>query len=276
MAKRTKIPEKIKSYLFEEAGMKCANPGCNNYRTHIHHIKEWSVYQTHDSEHMIAVCPSCHDEIHYGKLTIDDETVYLWKNIKREKSNRDHLYIEPSYTSKLLLGSISVTGDNGVKVFELTNNTKLTYRIEDEDIFLMNLSISNQNGKEVLKVIENHVKYIVDDKINFERRPGRFKITTNRIIDFIPIWSMPIIHKMQPNYKIVDGVLTLTDVEVLKPGLVKVEGLWARNDVVIIITNDSLNFIKPGYSKPLSLIGEGENSVLKWSGKIDSSMFRFN
>lgn len=79
MANRAKLTPK----------MKCANPRCNNYRTHIYHIKEWSVYKTHDSEHMIAVCLSCHDGIHYRKLKIDDETIYRWKSIKKGSVNRD-------------------------------------------------------------------------------------------------------------------------------------------------------------------------------------------
>jgi hypothetical protein len=159
VAKRTKIPPKMKTVLIEESGNKCANPGCNNYRVHIHHIKEWAVYRTHDSEHLIAVCPSCHDEIHYGKLTISDETIYDWKAIKRESVNRDHLYIEPAATSKMLLGSLAVTGDSGFTVFELTKSNRLTFRMVDEEIFLLNLSISDLKGNELLKVSENHVKY---------------------------------------------------------------------------------------------------------------------
>ena len=57
MATRQKIPKTQKKQLIEEAGGKCANPGCSHWRTHIHHIKHWQVYKAHDTNHMIAVCP---------------------------------------------------------------------------------------------------------------------------------------------------------------------------------------------------------------------------
>jgi len=36
----------LKKLLIEEAGYKCANPGCSNRLIEIHHIKEWSIYHT--------------------------------------------------------------------------------------------------------------------------------------------------------------------------------------------------------------------------------------
>lgn len=276
MAKRTKIPPKTKEKLIEEAGNKCANPGCANYRTHIHHIQQWSIYQTHDSDHMIAICPSCHDEVHYGKLKIDDSTVYQWKNIKRKTTNRDLLYVEPNYESKLLLGSLAVTGIKGVSVFELTKQNKLSYKLIDDEIFLMNLSISNLKGEEILKVTENHVKYTVDENIKFEKRPGRFKVTTNQNLDFIPMWAIPIILNMEPKFKFKNGILKIIDIEVISPGLVKAEGIWATDNYVIIITNNSFNIITPGLVRPLTFIGNGKHTTFEWKGKIDASMFGFN
>jgi hypothetical protein len=65
---RPKVTEEVKNRLRTEARGKCANPGCSNVRAHIHHIREWAVYKTHDDQHMIAVCPACHDAIHHGAL----------------------------------------------------------------------------------------------------------------------------------------------------------------------------------------------------------------
>jgi hypothetical protein len=54
---------------------------------------EWYIYGTHDPNHMIAVCPTCHDEIHHGRLPISDETLYKWKSIERSASSMDTAYL---------------------------------------------------------------------------------------------------------------------------------------------------------------------------------------
>jgi hypothetical protein len=64
---------------------------------------------------MIALCPARHDAVHHVPLVIDDGTVYRWKGIKREaEARRDHVYVEPGGAPKLLLGTLAVTGDQGV------------------------------------------------------------------------------------------------------------------------------------------------------------------
>lgn len=271
MGQRPKIKKDMKEKLVQEAGMKCANPGCSNYRVHIHHIQEWAIYKTHDERHMIAICPTCHDEVHFGKLKIDDATIYQWKNIKRTKNNRDQLFIEPDLDSKLLLGSIAFTGPSGLIVFELSNNSKLGFKLIDDDIFLVNLSILDLKNKEVLKIAENHVKYSLNDKIQYERRPGRIRVTTSNTLNFVPLWSLP--QMLSMNFTLDKGILTLLDIEVLRPGLVKVEGFWAESNTVVIITDEKLAFIKPHMKNPLSLVGEGENSVIQYTGKVTTGLF---
>ena len=58
MAKpRKKLKPAEKLAIVEEAGSKCANPRCSNWRVHIHHIKHWAVYESNDQKILIAVCP---------------------------------------------------------------------------------------------------------------------------------------------------------------------------------------------------------------------------
>jgi hypothetical protein len=105
-----------------EAGDKCANPGCSRPRVHIHHIKHWSVYKTHNAADMIAVCPSCHDEIHNGKLKISDDDLYTWKQVERKPTSehRAHIYVEPAQPARLLTGSLTIETTNAnLIVFEL-------------------------------------------------------------------------------------------------------------------------------------------------------------
>src|SRR5436190_22824634 len=109
---RPKVRADVRRRLVDEAGGKCANPGCPTPRTHLHHIAEWAVYQAHDEEEMIAVCPTCHDAIHDGQLEIDDDTIYAWKAIERPKSTRrDHVYVEPGESPTLAIGTMSLVGN---------------------------------------------------------------------------------------------------------------------------------------------------------------------
>jgi hypothetical protein len=269
---RKNVPERMKKALFQEAGDKCANPGCTNYRTHIHHIKEWAVYQTHDEKHMIAICPSCHDSVRYGTLKIDDETLYRWKSIPRKQTKRDHIYVEPDSSPKLLLGSISVCTKFEGKVFNLSPNNQLSFHTIDDDIFLVNLRISNIHGHELFRIVENHVKHEIKAPLIYSRRPGKIRVTSPISNDFLPDEALNSVRYYEPDYAR-DGLITIIDVEVLKPGLVRVQGIWIERDKEIVITQKQIVFLRPGMSR--SLTGEGEKTVFNWQGPIDKTMFGF-
>ena len=122
--KRKKIKPAVKRQIVKEAGSKCANPGCTNWRIHIHHIEYCAVYESNDKKILIAVCPTCHDAIHHGRLEIPDEALYTWKHIKRTKLPEiSHLYIEPGEEIKLLAGTVAVSTTNQeLIVFKLSQN----------------------------------------------------------------------------------------------------------------------------------------------------------
>lgn len=272
--KRSVVITEIKMKLIKEAGMKCANPGCINYRTHIHHIMEWAIYQTHDEAHMIAICPSCHDEVHNGKLGISDDILYSWKSELRMKLNRDQIYVEPATDFKLLLGSIAFQVSECLSVFKLSDSNKLSFRLEDKDIFLANLNVTTIDGKNVIKVIENNVKYEIEEHLKYYRRTGKITVRAPFTQEFLPQWAMKQMEYQQPQFGR-NNELTLLDIEVLKPGVVKVEGIWVNNNYIIIITKNSLSFLRPGLREPISLLGEGENTIIKYTGDITKELFGF-
>src|SRR5206468_1231026 len=146
----------------EEAGGKCANPGCDAYRIHIHHIQEWHAYRAHDQEHMIAICPNCHDAVHRGALRIEDETLYRWKEILRETEvpRREVLFIESGPPPpKLLLGDITVYGDSGLIIFDLAPGRRLGFRVEDSGVQLVGLVVTSLDDQVLLRVIDNRVTH---------------------------------------------------------------------------------------------------------------------
>jgi hypothetical protein len=273
---RRNISNAIKKRLRAEAGHKCANPGCPNRRTHIHHIREWAVYQTHDEQHMIAVCPTCHDAIHNGDIPLDDDVIYRWKSIRRDaKEVRSHIYVEPSHQPKLLLGSIGITTTSQVLVFELSRFNRLKFSIKEKEIMLLELSVATLAGHEVLRVTDNYVRYNERSDVEFKHVPGAVKVVVPASEEFVPTWA---VRHQDPFWPTI-GPMTLLAISVLKPGLVHVQGVWAETDNAIVATKDLLGFLLPNRNDSLILIGDGESSEVRYvavSGVIDPPLFRFN
>ena len=274
--KRKKIKPVVKKQIVEEAGNKCANPGCTNWRVHIHHIKHWAIYESNDKKILIAVCPTCHDAIHHGRIEIPDETLYAWKHIKRTKIPKlSYLYVEPGEEIKLLTGTIAVSTTNQeAMVFQLSHNNSLKFKILDGDIMMLNLKLADTNGKEVLRVVENYVRTKPSSDIEFLQIPGHIKVTAPANENFIPSEVLKQMQTQEKDYG-ATGSVTVLDLEVLKPGLVSVQGLWVENNKAVIITKERLSFITPGREQPISMIGAGEDTVLKYSGPITAALFGF-
>jgi hypothetical protein len=70
-----------------------------------------------------------------------------------------------------------------------------------------------------------------------------------------------------------DGRLILTELTVVRPGIVRVKGCWTTEEFSIVITEDHLSFCYPNLAQPVSLIGEGEDTVLVYSGPVTTSVF---
>jgi hypothetical protein len=276
--KRPDIPHPVKQRLIDGAGGKCANPGCASVRTHIHHIKEWAVYETHDTNHMIAICPTCHDAVHHGPLEIDDETVYRWKHVARSRVQRDHVYVEPSESSKLLLGSIYFTGKGGVTVFDLGESSRLSFRVIDGDVMLLNLAVCTTAGVELLRIVDGHVIHEAEPPVDYQRVPGRVKVTAPVTADFVPTWITPILREprtaagaFDPEFG-ADGRYTVLDIEVLEPGLVRVQGLWSAPGCAVAITREALAFLDISRDWPFAMAGGG---TILFTGPLTTSLFGF-
>ncbi|HUY75644.1 MAG TPA: HNH endonuclease signature motif containing protein [Ktedonobacterales bacterium] len=260
---RPNVPPKVKQALLKESGGKCANPGCPNVLTEIHHIKEWCVYKTHDQDHMIAICPSCHDAVTRGGLRIDDATLYRWKNIRRTpKAMSAYVYLEPGdEPPKLVLGSLCVQGATSFTVFELNKYNDLEFCLRGDAILLPRLRMGHDTSV-LIDVVEGHVIQRHPD-VAFQYRPGKVNVVYARLAEHIPDWAHPIINsdtglnlREQP----------LLDLEALSPGILRVKGVWVRRDFVVIINDTQLSFVYPGLQRPLSLKGAGTNTVLIVSG----------
>jgi len=274
---RDGISNTVKKTLYADAGNKCANPGCSNRRTHIHHIRQWAVYQTHDQQHMIAVCPACHDAIHHGKIRIDDTIVYHWKAISRSLNQiRGHIYVEPGAPAKLLLGTIAISTSQNALIFQLSPFNRMKFSIKDGDILMLELSICSLEGRELVRVVDNHVKHQSRPDIDFQQIPGSVRVIAPSTEEFIPSWVGQHMRLHEPDFADNGRMITL-GISVLTPGVARIEGVWAQQDKAVIITQAHLSFLLPSWQQPLSLVGAGEESVLYYvpSGIIDLPLFGF-
>lgn len=269
-----RIKPSLKRLLVEKAGGKCANPGCSNWRVHIHHIKHWAVYKTHDADHMIAICPSCHDAVHNGSFKISDESLYQWKDIVRPSSpGSAYIYIEPARYLRILTGSVCIESPfDETTIFELSNSNCLKLRVLDEDILQVNVKLNDSSGKEILRVVENNVRVNKSNVAKFDYRAGRVRITLPVSSNFAPEWLVEQVRYKNPNFASNDQIIAL-DLEVIKPGLVRIQGCWPDGNVGVVITEEALSFCALGLREPSQLIGQGEETVLFYLGPINRPFF---
>lgn len=274
MAAKRKVPPAIKRELVYEAGGKCANPGCSNWRSHIHHLKHWAVYKAHESKDMIAICPSCHDAAHYGRLKISDELLYSWKGITRPETPASaHVFVEPASDLFLQVGTICIqTTNDQLTVLELSKSSHLKLRILDDDILQISLSLIDGNGLELLRVIENNVRVQPRQDVKFEYRAGRARVTVPATDTFVPSWLVKQVRRHTPSFAS-DGEIVAVDIEVLKPGHVRIQGCWADVDEGIVISEERLSFCNQALREPLSLMTDGGLATFRWIGPINKPMF---
>lgn len=271
--RRPDVPAPMKRLLVEQAGGKCANPGCPNRLVELHHIREWHIYQTHDADHMIAICAACHDSVDRGSLQISDKSLYRWKGIDRTGSvAAGHLFVEPGPAPRLLLGSVTVHGDSGVAVFDFSERQRLAFAVRDGEIMLLNLKVSDSAGNLLLDVVDGYVRK-QEQSLELRKRPGAIEVPAGFDSVLIPTWARSALLREDENYH--EKQLPLLALEVIDRGLVRVQGFWFDKYKGVVITREALSFVRRGVPRPITFVGQGESTVLNWLGPVDASLFAF-
>jgi hypothetical protein len=191
---------------------------------------------------MIAICPTCHGHVHHGSLEISDQTLDRWKGIQRDGIARGYFFIEPRKNPTLNLGSNELSGpDDGFIPFELSPRNRCTIRIVNEEILIVSLKLSTIAGAEVIRFDENYWTYGKPELIKLEHVQGHIKITTNAFAEFLPEWVVQGVRSIDPGF-VPDRNFTLLDMEVVEPGLVRVQGLWVEEYTALLAISDNLYF----------------------------------
>jgi hypothetical protein len=254
---RPAIPRDIKRALLQQTGYKCANPGCSNRLLEIHHIDQWAIYQTHDQESMIAICPSCHDAVTRGSLTISDDELYLWKGIERTSSVlTGHLFIEPTQIPRLILGRIEFTGPEGITIIEF-DRTKLSLAIRDQELGIVNLKTIDSRGEPLLDVIDNYVRQR-NPGIEIMSRPGRYQVVAEDLTQVYPSWAIDCLSRA-PSPRNNPAHFGALDIEVLEPGAVRVKGALLDDNGGLVMDDDQTILLsrKQGVALAFKVDGPG-------------------
>lgn len=268
--RRPDVPPATKLLLRDEAGGKCANPGCSNVITENHHIKQWHVYKAHDSDHMIAICGACHNAVHRGDLHITDDDLYRWKEVQPGTPSRAHLYVTPGAPPRLFMGAFVLPGDSGLIVFEFSPRLGLSFGVHDGEIMLLNLKLSNQEGELLIDVAEGHVRKH-DPTVEMRQRPGRVQVPIKLTSGLLPDWLINPMLVNDPLFGIHE--LNLLDLEVMEPALVRVEGIWMDTDGAVVITRDGVSFIDRAPPRCVTMRGGGMDTVIQYVGPVARSLF---
>lgn len=270
-----KIPQKLKINLLEAAGNKCSNPGCFNTIIEYHHIREWAVVKSHNEHDMIAVCPACHDAAHRGELRISEKTLYEWKGINRSLSapKRGYVYVEPSNQTKIIMGSMAFEQAKPRKtiLFSHSEESHLSFTVED-DTLEISTTITDHHRNKLISVNRNHTTDFSMGRLKTLSIPGRFKVTAPVDLWLLPAHALFKIRKEEPDYA-QDDIVTVLDIEVLRPGHVRIEGFWNKGFNTIVSTKERLSFIDLHSATAQSITGEGENSILVYDGPIEQALF---
>jgi hypothetical protein len=71
-----------------------------------------------------------------------------------------------------------------------------------------------------------------------------------------------------------DNKTTILDIEVTRPGVVRLQGAFVANDAVFVMTESKVYVLRPELNGPIAFVGQGEGTVIKSSGPITRAAFQ--
>jgi hypothetical protein len=191
-----------------------------------------------------------------------------------------HLDTEPAAPGselQLLAGNIGIaTTSDELTVFELSNTNRLRFRVLDTDLLLVSIKLVDLKGREMLRVVDNHVRTQKDSRIKCEFRRGRVLVSVPANASYVPQHLIDRMREHVPAYAS-DGRVIMLDLEVIMPGTVKTHGCWYAPEGSIVMTERGISFARA--DGPLTtLTGPNKGiATLKMLGgsSISKTMFGF-
>lgn len=236
------IKAEIRRELIKEVGGKCANPGCPSLITEFHHLDEWSIWKSHDSNRMIAICPNCHSYAHKKGTKLTDNELLQWKANagKRNSTTAYPVYVTPSDETLFRFGNFKFKGNT--KAFAV-GKSNIGITVDDNGVIFINITMLDSAGKKLVEVKSSTVITTRND-VNFEVvLSGHIRVTTNLSNGIIPEWA--VVNFKENSIDLPDTV-TLLEIVVKAPGEVIVQGLIQSERKVYYITENKIYFTVEG------------------------------
>jgi hypothetical protein len=174
---------------------------------------------------------------------------------------------------RCLTGSMSVLADStNALVFALSNSNHFGFRVEDSDIFLSYCSLRDLSGSYLVKAKSNHFRLLNSDSVRIERRTGRIRVTVLDAAKYLPSW-IGVMWRAVPEF-VRNNEVDVLDIEVIRPGVVRLRGVFVASDAVLAITEQKLWVLKPEMNGPIAFVGQGEGTQIKVTGPITRAAFQ--
>ncbi len=155
----------------------------------------------------------------------------------------------------------------------MPNDNRLSFEIINGKFPLIDLTIKSLNGDTIISLEKNYISSEISTDIKPKRRPGKFQLVlTNQALSLIPSWIKRQ-HMLHDTDFFATQEHTLFDIEVVEPGLVKINGIWMYKDTALVISPNGMSVIRRGNEAPITFKGEGSKSILRYRGPISLPLF---
>lgn len=151
--KRT-IPENVKREVRQKCGFGCVKCGNAIYQ-YEHVIPTFSDAKTHDSDCIVLLCGSCHDQVTRGFLSKEAIIRFSLKPKCKQRGFSSNLFDIDSEQFKVTFGTLICKNVDSI----ININGKSIFTIKKPEAkgapFLVSAYLADSNGNEILKIIDN-------------------------------------------------------------------------------------------------------------------------
>lgn len=170
---RPPTPARVQTYLRQSAGFGCCR--CGHAIVHYHHIVPWEEKQHFDPDHMMAICPGCHEEMKVMSREDQYELKNKPHNIRR--GFLDGQLVAPRRKAPVVkLGSTVYFEDCQTPIIIIDNTPILGVQFDEAGRALISLNLFDENDNLIAQIINNNWAAGSRSSWDFVCKPGYMKI----------------------------------------------------------------------------------------------------
>jgi len=94
VAETVNIPTRMRRFVIERTGGRCAYPSCNKPYVELHHTGRYAIERRHDPEHIHALCKVHHELAHNGLIGNEEGLPHTWYVLERPDSTNYKYFVD--------------------------------------------------------------------------------------------------------------------------------------------------------------------------------------